>query len=108
PWNTAQNWFRNGIEVDVAETSYGADGSILLDMTPYTADQPSPFYDPRSPPGAWWAIDNSDKMDGALIVGRSYDDASAGIHITPLATGNSGTGQEYIDVVINIGKFQGN
>src|SRR5262249_34025409 len=32
PWSTALNWYRNGLEVDVAETSYGSDGAILLDM----------------------------------------------------------------------------
>jgi hypothetical protein len=105
PWSTAQSWFQNGIEVDVAQTSYGADGSILLDMTPYSKDQSSPFYDANNQPGSWWTIDNSDKVDGALIVGRSYDDVNAGIHITPIATGNNGTGEEYIDLVINLGSF---
>lgn len=107
PWNIASSWFQNGLEVDVAETSYGADGSILLDMTPYSDDQPSPFYDANNPPGNWWAIDNSDKQDGALVVGRTYDDTPAGIHITPIDTGNNGTGEEYIDVVINLGSFPG-
>jgi hypothetical protein len=105
PWNTAQNWYQNGLEVDVAQTSYGSDGSILLDMTPYSNDQSSPFYDATSPPGNWWTIDNNDKIDGALLLGRSYDDANAGIHITPIAKGNNGTGEEYLDVVINLGAF---
>jgi hypothetical protein len=105
PWNTAQNWYQNGVEVDVAETSYGSDGSILLDMTPYSNDQSSPFYDASSPPGNWWTIDNNDKMDGALLLGRSYDDNAAGIHVTPVAKGNNGTGEEYLDVVINLGTF---
>jgi hypothetical protein len=108
PWNTAMNWFQNGVEVDVAETSYGSDGSILLDMTPYSDDQSSPFYNPSSPPGGWWTIDNSDKIDGALLVGRSYDDDPAGIHITPLDTGSNGSGEEYIDVSINLGTFPTN
>jgi hypothetical protein len=108
PWNTAMNWFQNGVEVDVAETGYGSDGSILLDMTPYSDDQSSPFYNSSSPPGGWWTIDNSDKIDGALLVGRSYDDTPAGIHITPLDTGSNGTGEEYIDVTINLGTFPTN
>jgi hypothetical protein len=108
PWSTASNWFQNGVEVDVAQTGYGSDGSILLDMTPYTKDQPAPFYNAASPPGGWWAIDNDDKLDGALIVGRTYNDASAGIHITPTATGSNGVGEEYIDLVINMGAFTGN
>jgi len=108
PWNTAQNWLRNGIEVDAAQTSYGSDGSILLDMSPYSKDQSSPFYNPSSPPGSWWTIDNSDKVDGALIVGRTYDDPAAGIHITPIATGSNGADEEYVDVVVNLGSFPGN
>jgi len=99
PWNTAQNWFRNGLQVDVAETGYGPDGTIMLDMTPYSQDDPS---------GASWTDDNTDKLDGALIVGRTYDDQAAGIHITPIATGNNGTNEEYIDVVVNLGTFSGN
>lgn len=108
PWDIASDWFQNGIEVDVAQTSYGSDGSILLDMTPYSDDQASPFYNASSPPGNWWTIDNSDKQDGALIVGRTYDDIPAGIHITPVDTGNNGTGEEYVDVVINLGSFATN
>jgi hypothetical protein len=108
PWSVAQSWYQNGIEVDVAQTFYGSDGSILLDMTPYSADQSSPFFDVNNKPGGWWTIDNSDKLDGALIVGRSYDDTSAGIYITPVGTGNNGAGEEYVDVSINLGSFAGN
>src|ERR1043166_8317529 len=108
PWNTAENWYQNGVEIDVAQTSYGSDGSILLDLTPYSKDQPLPFYNPSSLPGGWWAIDNSDKLDGALIVGRTYSDVAAGIHTTPLDTGKNGPGEEYIDLVINLGSFTSN
>lgn len=108
PWNTGLSWLRNGVQIDVAQTSYGSDGAIQLDMTPYSKDQSSPFFDPNNKPGGWWTIDNSDKVDGALVVGRSYDDVNAGIHITPLATGSNGTGEEYIDLVINLGTFGGN
>src|SRR4029077_3633457 len=31
-----------------------------------------------------------------------------GIHITPLATGKNGPGEEYIDLVINLGTFPSN
>jgi len=108
PWSVAQSWFQNGVEVDVAQTYYGSDGSILLDMSPYSYDQTGPFYNASSPPGGWWTIDNSDKLDGALVVGRTYDDTSAGIHITPLRTGSNGVGEEYIDVTVNLGSFVGN
>lgn len=61
-----------------------------------------------SPLGNWRTIDNSDKLDGALIVGRTYDDSGAGIHITPVATGNNSLNEEYIDVAINLGNFSAN
>src|SRR5262249_32722941 len=99
------NWYQNGVEVDVAETGYGSDGSIQLDMTPYSNNQSSPFYDPSSPPGSWWTIDNNDKLDGALLLGRSYDDNAAGIHVTPVTKGNNGEGGESLEVVINLGTF---
>ncbi|HSU52824.1 MAG TPA: PKD domain-containing protein, partial [Candidatus Dormibacteraeota bacterium] len=108
PWGIAQNWYQNGVEVDVCQTGYGSDGSIELDMSPFSKDQTSPFYDATSPPGNWWTIDNSDKQDGALVVGRTYDDSAAGIHITPISTGNNGAGEEFIDMVINLGSFPGN
>lgn len=108
PWASAQNWYRNGLEIDVAQTSYGSDGSIQLDVTPFSSDQASPFYNSSSPPGSWWTIDNSDKLDGALALGRTFEDAGAGVHITPIAAGNNGTGEEYLDVAINLGSFPGN
>ncbi|HVV70055.1 MAG TPA: MBG domain-containing protein, partial [Verrucomicrobiae bacterium] len=104
-WNTAFNWYQNGLEMDVAKTTYGSDGSVQLDMTPYSNDQPSPFYNAASPPVNWWTLDNNDKLDGALLLGRSFDDAAAGIHVTPVAKGNNGAGEEYLDVVINLGSF---
>jgi hypothetical protein len=99
PWNIATNWFRNGLQIDVAKTTYGSDGAIQLDMTPYSSNEVS---------GASWTSDNTDKKDGALVVGRTYSDTAAGIHITPSATGSSGTNEEYIDCIINLGPFPGN
>lgn len=108
PWSTAQNWFRNGLQVDVARSGYGSDGAIMLDMTPYSKDAATPFFDPNNRPGGYWTIDNNDKLDGALVVGRTFSDPEAGIHITPVGSGNQGTNEEYIDVVIQLGTFPGN
>ncbi len=108
PWSTAQNWLRQGLQVDVCQSSYGSDGATLLDMTPFSKDAATPFYDPDNQPGSFWTIDNSDKLDSALVVGRTYSDKTAGIHITPLATGNSGANQEFIDMAINLGSFPAN
>jgi hypothetical protein len=99
PWFTGSDWLRNGLQVDVCQSSYGADGSIMLDMTPYSLDESS---------GAAWYSDNIDKVDGALVVGRTFSDVAAGIHFTPLATGSNGVNEEYIDVRINLGSFAGN
>ena len=108
PWAMADSWLQNGIQIDVARASYTGDGATLLDMTPYSSDSASPFFNPFDKPGNWWMIDNNDKLDSALIVGRTYNDSSAGIHITPVATGKNGTHEEYIDVVIHLGSFVSN
>ena len=108
PWSTAQNWFRSGLQVDVARSGYGSDGAVMLDLTPYSKDAATPFYDPNNRPGSYWTIDNNDKLDGALVVGRTFSDPEAGIHITPLGTGQNGTNEEYIDVVVQLGAFPGN
>jgi len=99
PWFGGMDWLRNGLQVDVCQSSYGSDGAIQLDMTPFSNDTPS---------GASYTSDNTDKLDGALIVGRTYSDTTVGVHITPTATGNFGVNEEYIDVVINLGTFPGN
>ena len=99
PWSTGLNWLRNGLQIDVCQTSYGSDGAIQLDVTPYSRDDNA---------GASWTDDNIDKMDGALIIGRTYSDTTAGIHITPIATGSNGTNEEYIDFVVNLGSFSAN
>lgn len=108
PWTTAQNWLRNGVQIDVAKTSYSSDGAVMLDATPFSYDAASPFFDPASKPSSYWTIDNNDKKDGALILGRTFSDQTAGIHITPVGLGSSGTNQEYVDVVINLGTFPSN
>lgn len=105
PWSTAQNWLRAGLQVDVCKSTYTSDGATLLDLTPFSSDATTPFYDPADPPGSFWTIDSADKLDGALVMGRTFSDQSAGIHITPLATGNTGPNQEYMDVAIRLGSF---
>ena len=107
-WNNAANWLHTGVQVDVAANTYGFDGATLLDMTPYSNDDSGPFFDASSKPAGWWAIDNNDKTDSALAIGRTYDDLPAGIHIAPIGIGSDGTNEEFIDVVINLGKFPAN
>jgi PKD domain/Peptidase M66 len=46
-------------------------------------------------------------QDAPLDLGRTYADATAGVYITPLATGGSGA-DSYLDVRVNVGSFSGN
>jgi len=45
-------------------------------------------------------------QDAPLLIGRTFSDTEAGIHITPI--GKGGTNPESLDVVVNIGKFPDN
>lgn len=87
-----------GIEVDFVKSSYGSDGAILLDMTPFSNDDAA---------GASWTDDNTDKQDAALLIGRTYSDILAGIHITPTALGGD-VSNEWVDVTVKIGSFPTN
>lgn len=94
-----------GVQVDWQRNSYGSDGAIQLDMTPYTADSTT-YYDGNVTPNGWWTIDNTDKEDAMLPIGLTYSDP-AGIHITPLATGGI-DGNAWIDVEVRLGSFPEN
>jgi uncharacterized protein (TIGR03382 family) len=59
-------------------------GSHLLDVTP----------------------GDGSRNNATLIIGRTFSDRLAGVHITPIAKG--GTTPESIDVVVNLGTFPGN
>lgn len=63
----------------------GNQQSLLLDTTPGSADE---------------------KNDSALLIGRTFSDPVANIHITPIAKG--GTVPESLDVTVNIGRFDQN
>lgn len=87
-------WWMNGVSINwsawgVASVSNTAQGSFsgtqLLDMTP---GSPDPL------------------QDAPLVIGRTFSDYEAGIHITPI--GKGGTTPESLDVVVNIGAFPGN
>lgn len=89
----AENWLRKGLQIDWQRESYGGDGSILLDMTPFSRNSTTV--------GGSWTTDNNDKEDAALIIGRTYTDSWADIHITPTGQGGSSPNQ-WIDVVVNL------
>ena len=121
---TAMGYLPYGVQVDWMGPVYGTDlthlsdarGSdyalnesvILLDMTPQSRTSKVEYYDyqARSNTPSYWEIDNRDKVDAVLLVGRTYSDP-AGIHITPVGLGNV-DGERYIDVQVRLGNFPTN
>ena len=91
----AQDWLRNGLQVDWRRDGSGF-RSVMLDMTPYSRDS-GPYA-----AGPAYAFDNNDKEDGVLLIGRTFSDTGADIHFTPIARGGSAPNQ-WLDVVVNIG-----
>jgi PKD domain len=47
------------------------------------------------------------RTDAALVVGRTFSDRQAGVHITPLTRGATGT-NIWMDVQVNLGAFSDN
>lgn len=88
-------WLPHGLQVDWRRDGQGFH-AVQLDMTPYSRDTGPYGTDPG--PNA----DNNDKEDAVLLIGRTYSDAGADIHFTPIAKGGSNP-NEWIDVVVNIG-----
>ncbi|MBN2505875.1 MAG: PKD domain-containing protein [Verrucomicrobia bacterium] len=76
-------WLGNGVELMWDSASLG---QVLIDSTPTTS------------PG---------KNDAAVVVGRTFHDAAARLHLTPIAQGGHFT-NKWVDVVVHIGPFPGN
>ncbi|MEY4489166.1 MAG: hypothetical protein RIQ79_1674 [Verrucomicrobiota bacterium] len=87
-------WTQNGLLVTMGAECYesSAGDTYLLDMTPGS----------RGLKGGPFAT----MHDAPLALGRTYSDAEAGIHVTPITKG--GTVPESLDVVVNLGSFPGN
>ncbi len=79
-------WSQNGVELHWNSWPLTLGSSQLLDTTP------------GSPSGL---------TDAALVVGRTFSDEPAGVHITPVARGATGT-NAWFDVVANVGWFPTN
>jgi hypothetical protein len=92
--NTDAVWSQNGLEVRLGGESFSASAgqTTLLDMTPGS----------RGLPGSSYAT----MHDAPLAIGRTYSDAEANLHVTPIKKG--GTTPESLDVVVNFGPFPGN
>jgi hypothetical protein len=78
-------WVMDGAGLRRARPVNDAVGTQLLDATPGSPD---------------------DRLDSPLVIGRTFSDPEAGIHITPV--GKGGTEPESLDVVVNLGAFDAN
>jgi hypothetical protein len=86
-------WSMSGLQItwdpwgwsNAAATNGSSSGAQLLDMTPGSPDL---------------------RNDAPLVVGRTFSDFEAGIHITPIA--KLATVPVSMDVVVNLGTFPGN
>ncbi len=83
--NTDNNpWMDNGLQI---QWLWGGSQTVLVDDTPTTSDG---------------------RNDAAVVVGRTFKDVQAGLYVTPIALGQAGTDNEYIDTVVHIGRFPTN
>jgi len=82
---TSNKFISNGVMLHWSPWELSESGAHLLDTTPGTP---------------------SGKDDAALILGRTFSDYSAGVHITPVS--KNGTTPESLDVVVNLGTFPAN
>jgi len=96
----ANNWLRNGLQVDWRRDA-GGFRAVMLDMTPFSRDS-GPY---GLTPGM--GADNNDKEDGVVLIGRTFSDTGADIHFTPIARGGDNP-NEWLQVVVNIGTQGGN
>ena len=80
---TGNPWLMNGTVLRWGST--GGSSSQLIDTTPGSVEG---------------------KEDAPIVLGRTFSDAQANVHITPVALGN--TYPQSIDVVVNFGTFPAN
>jgi hypothetical protein len=87
---THNPWLENGVLLNWSPWQDSNSGTQLIDTTP---GSPTSSGDPRE--------------DAALVVGRTFNDNAAGVHITTLARGATGA-NPWLDVQVNAGAFPGN
>lgn len=80
---TANAWMMNG--AGLRWTGRGNESSLLLDTSPGSAGE---------------------KDDSPILIGSTYSDPVAGVHLTPLAKG--GSAPAWLDVAVYRGAFSGN
>ncbi len=79
-------WMRDGVLLNWGDVTINNMKPVLLD----------------------WAPGTSSKDDCPVLIGRTFSDAAAGIHLTPLLRGADANGVSWIDVRVNRGAFAGN
>ena len=87
----ANPWMQNGLLLNWAPWTDSSGGTQLIDTTPGSPDD----------------SDALSRDDAALVVGRTFNDPAAGVHITPLQRGASGS-DPWIEYQVNLGIFPGN
>lgn len=83
-------WLQSGVLLNWSPWPLSGGGTQLIDTTPG-----SPTFTGDS------------REDAALVIGRTFNDNAAGVHITTVAGGVEGT-DPWLDVVVNLGTFPGN
>jgi hypothetical protein len=88
----SNNYLKNGAYLlwERAESENSKKQSWLIDTTPAS------FSDAKD-----------DKKDAGIVLGQTYSDSSANIHITTLAKGGTAP-NEWLDIQVNLGDFSSN
>ena len=89
--NTGNAWLQNGLLLNWTPWDESNGGAQLIDTTPGSPD----------------TSDGMSRDDAAVVIGRTFNDRAAGVHITPLSRGAAGT-EPWIDYQINLGAFATN
>jgi len=88
---TGNPWLENGLMLNWSAWGESSGGTQLIDTTPGSPD----------------AGDSMSRDDAAVVVGRTFNDYAAGVHITPLQRGSTGS-DPWIDYQVNLGGFPDN
>ncbi|MBA4146499.1 MAG: immunoglobulin domain-containing protein [Verrucomicrobia bacterium] len=82
-------WLLNGAGLRTGWNNLDSRGTYLIDTTPNSDSNA-----------------NRERRDSPVVIGRTFSDSSAGIHVTPVGLG--GTSPQSLIVRVNLGTFSGN
>lgn len=85
-YTDTNKWMKDGVVLNWGDVNISNMKPVLLDWTPGT----------------------SSKDDCPVLIGRTFSDVTAGIHITPVLRGADPDGVAWIDVTVNRGTYTGN